>query len=537
MTVEIEHYPIRKYLEVDKFVEYCKRCKVEVSLSILEAYEKVGLLFPIYRLVVPDEYVREVFEFNNRVPFDPNIPFDVDGKWQEINELTGALSLYTLRRSLYFKQTQENGHPLDYAYECNNKFLSKPSIDNFKPWEEYKITVETINGQTIKENTVDHYYSPWQIFIADELNNKHVIIENYITGYKEYWGIKKKIIHHSSLLEFADMFQAVSNFRMMESLIWTDMTSDLKESVVEGEIFETLTTKIAHSAKNEYERHPHIQWIKFIRKLVEIHKSYLERERIKLSNEFMFFLRSTISILIDANKKSFEEISNEYDGKFKGIMSQCIEENVMVYPGMLQQIFPDEIKQSKERSSWQIERYLNELNGLLPDNSKLSTKIKDDLIDSIIEGGHEILLSHVHEIQELWFNRRLHWTSSIWAHIRSFAISIESLGRVWFDQNYLGNILETAFRKDYTSLRDSIGAEITDAEKPDEYIQKLNKILKHKKENIKGICGHHLVIAHLTRNYLSHNVQFEPEMLGSLFVEVYKSLVFTLICLFVSKSS
>jgi len=535
MTTKREHNPVRKYLKADEFVNYCKKCNVDVSISVLESYERVGLLFPIYRIVVPDEYVRAVFGYKYRIPFDTNTPFDIDGKWQGIDELADALSSYCLPKTPYFEQVLENGHPLDYAYRCKNRFLSKPSLDSFKPWEEYKIDAGTIDGYPIKEDTVEHYYSPWQIFLVDEINYMHTIEENYISEQKKGWGILKKELHPSTLIEYSEPFQSVSNFRMMESLIWLDMTFDLRQSTIEGELFRKIMTKIESIAKKEYEKYSHGEWIKFIRKLVERYDEYLEKEKAKLSYELKQFLSSSINIIMDATQKSFEEISNEYDGKFKGVRMQCLENNIVICPGRIEKIFPDELKQAKDRALRVVENYIKELNEILPDDAKIDAKVKDELVDNIIGCSHEIIFSHLHELQKLWFNREPHWRSSIWAHIRSFAISIESLGRMWFKKDYLGNVLETAFKKDYTILRESLGKGIIDAKKPDEYKQKLTTIMENRKKGFKGICGHHLVIAHLTRNYLSHNVQFEPEMLGSLFVEVYKSLVFTLISLFVKK--
>lgn len=535
MTTIKEHNPASKYLKVDEFVSYCKKCNVDVSISMLESYEKVGLLFPIYRIVVPDEYVRAVFEYNHRIPIDHNIPFDVDGEWREIDELADALSSYRLPKTPYLEQVLKNGHPLDYAYISKNRFLYKPALNSFKPWEEYKIDAGTIDGYPIKEDTVEHYYSPWQIFVVENLNERHTILENYVAGLRQGWGIFNKEISPSKILEYSELFQTVSNFRMIESLIWFDMTFDLKKSFIERELLEKILKEIKTVAKKEYEKHVHTGWINFIRKLVELFTKYFEEEKIKLSNELKSFLSSSLNMIMYATQKSFEEISDEYDGRFKGVRMLCLENNIVIYPGKLDKIFPDELKQSKERSLLIVEVYINELNKTLHDDAKIDAKVKEELIDNIIGCGHEIILSHLHELRKFWFNREPHWRSSIWAHIRSLTISIESIGQEWYKKRSRKEIFKSVFNEDYDDFRKVIGEKITDAEKPDEFKQKLTKILEYSKKDIKRIYGYHFVIAHLTRNYLSHNVQFDPEMLGSLFVEVYKSLVFTLISLFVKK--
>lgn len=534
MSGKEKHNSIKKYLEAKEFVEYCKANNVEASLDILEAYEKAGLLSPIYRFVAPNDYICALFEYNHSNPFNPNIPFDKDNKWLEIEQLGTALSNYSFKPLPQFSFALIHGHPLDYAYLSKNQLLKKPSKEDFKPWEEYKIIAGTIDGYPVKEKTVEHYYTPWQIFVLDELNLMHTIEENYVAKQKKGWGIFKQELHPSKLIGFYEYFQTISNFEMMESLIRHDITFDVRSMVIEGELYRHLKTRTAEQAKKEYEKHSPSEWIKVIRKLVELYTKYTEREKIRLADECKRFLTGTINMIIDATKKSFEEIIADYDGKFKGCMGLCEEEGVYFHPGELERIYPDTVKEAKEMARWSFESQIKQFNETHPD-VLIEETIIDALIDNIIESGHYLLLSHLHEVEKLWFNHTPRWVSSIWAHLRAFTISIESIGQEWYGQRYLNNILEYAFKKEYSRLRDSIGQGITDAKTPAEYKQKITKILEHKKEGTSGICGYHLVSAHLTRNYFSHKIKFESGMLGSIFIEVYKDLLLTLISLFVKK--
>jgi hypothetical protein len=111
---------------------------------------------------------------------------------------------------------------------------------------------------------------------------------------------------------------------------------------------------------------------------------------------------------------------------------------------------------------------------------------------------------------------------------------LESIGQEWYKRRYLGTILGSAF-KDYDNLKKAAGERITDAENSVDFRHKFEEIIKYEGKCPKGICGHHLLIAHLTRNYVSHKINVEADMLGSMFLEVYKCLVLTLISLFVRK--
>ena len=537
MSGKEKHNSIKKYLEAKEFVEYCKANNVDSSLDMLEAYEKIGLLIPIYRLVVPEEYTRALFEYNYKTTYTASDATFDDDKWQEIEQLKTALHSYNFKPLPHFDFALKHGHPLDYAYKNKNPFLQKPDKENFKPWEEFKIVAGTADGHSVKEETAKYYYTPWQIFVLDELNLMHTIEENYATKQRKGWGIFKKELQPSKLSCFCEYFQTISNFRMMESLTRQNITFDVKSSVIEGELYKQLRTRIVEQAIKEYEKHSYSDWIKFIRKQVELYTEYTEREKLKLADELKRFLTRTINMIMDATKKSFEEIKNDYDGRFKGSRCQCRDEGIMIYPGELERIYPDEVKESKEMARRSFYSLIKEINETLPNNFKIEEKTIDALIDNIIESGHHLFLSHLHEIEKLWFNHSPHWESSIWAHLRSFTVSIESIGQEWYGQRYLTNILVNAFKKEYTSLRDSIDERIIFAETASEYRQKIAIIMEHKKKGTDSICGHHLITANLTRNYFAHNVKIEPDMLGSMFIEVYKDLVFTLISLFVKKTS
>ena len=188
MSGKEKHNSIKKYLEAKEFVDYCKANNVNTSLNVLEAYEKAGLLIPFYRFVAPDEYIRSLFEYNYKIAYiTPDALFD-DHKWQEIEHLRTALRSYSFKPLPHFDFALMHGHPLDVSYRNKNPFLKKPYKDDFIPWEEYKIVAGTLEGRPVREETVEHYYTPWQIFVLDELNLMHTIEENYATKQKKGWG-------------------------------------------------------------------------------------------------------------------------------------------------------------------------------------------------------------------------------------------------------------------------------------------------------------------------------------------------------------
>lgn len=573
MSGKEKHNPIIKYLEAQKFIDYCKANRVNASFNVLETYEKYGILKPIYRLIVPEEYVKAKYEYNHfdyqkelqelvqevktkyghdkRNHYVPKIKFNCPFKWKPIETLINAMSRYSImvpitqkdgsRDISHLENIIENGHPLERKYPKNNSFLKVPDKNDFRPWKEYEVVVEIKDGYPVKENTAEEYYAPWQIFVVDELNYRHTIEKNYLTKEVKGWSVIKENIHKSRILEFSDLFQTVSNFRMLKSIIWIIETDDVKGNVIEGKRYKTLEERTKKIAKKEYKCHED-EWLKFIRKLVELYNHYTELEKNKLSQELKRFLGDTATMVIMARDIDFKTLCDEYGEGNKSWGIKIIDDIRVYYKG-LEKIFSIEENQLREHAHSIFPSYIKQINESLPADSKLPDNFNEQLVD-IIKKGDILLLTHLHEIEELWFNHKLHWVGTIWAHLRSLAIGMEDIGKEWFDERTLEGVFKKAFGENYKNLKEKYDSKlpkakdgknsITWATTPDEFIKKLNCILKNKdlSNNISNspLCKYHLVVTRLTRNFIAHHTEIE-DIRWSLFIEIYRCLILTLISL------
>jgi len=560
------HNPITKYLEAQKFIDYCKANRVDASLNALETYEKHSILMPIYRFVFPNGLIKAKYECEKENPFDPVMKLNCSSEWKPIVRLINALSNYNFGN---YPAIIKNGHPLDSEYKKHNPFLKLPNKSDFCPWKDYEIVVDIDkDGDPVKRNTAEHYYAPWQIFIVDDLNYLHTIKENYLTKERKGRGIVKKNIRKSRILEFSDLFQTISNFRMLEKIIRIIVTDDVKGSVIEGECYRTLEERTKKIAKKEYAKHNKSEWIEFIRKLVGLYYHYTELEKDNLSQELKRLLGSTAIIVMMARNKDldFKRLCDEYGGGNKSGGIRYID-GTRIYPDGLENIFPIETRQLRKRALSILPSYIKEVNNWLPEGSKLlSDNFHEQLVSTIIDEGNELLLTHLYEIEDLWFNYKPYRVGSIWAHLRSFAVGVEGLGKEWFGGEELkdaevtpkirklgkegiegvftkafGNDYKDRLKSEYNKLKleQYTKNSITWADTQDEFIEKLNCILGNKGlfNNLSSnpFCKYHLVVTHLTRNFVSHHIKIESTMMGSLFVEVYRCLVLTLVSLFAQK--
>lgn len=547
--------PTRKYLTAKEFIDYCKANRVDASFNILETYEKHGILMPIYRLVFPNELIKAKYEYEKENPFDPATKLNCTSEWEPIVRLINALSDYNFKligpfmspdgskSFAYQEDIIKNGHPLDNEYKKHNPFLKAPDKNDFRPWKDYEIVVDIDkDGDPVKRNTAEHYYAPWQIFVVDELNYLHTIKENYLTKERKGRGIVKKNIRKSRILEFSDLFQTTSNFRMLESIIRIIVTDDVKGSVIEGKCYRTLEERTKKIAEKEYAKHNKSEWMKFMRKLVELYNHYTELEKDKLSQELKRLLERTAIMVTMARNIDFETL---YDEGKKSWGRRYIDDIRIYYKG-LGKIFPIEINQLRERALSILPSYIKEVNDWLPEDSKLSDNFHEQLVSTIIDEGNGLLLTHLHEIEDLWFNHKLYRIGSIWAHLRSFAVGIEDIGKKWFRGRGIDGVFKKAFGNNYGKLESEYNRlkpthcknGITEADTPDDFIKKSKYILENKNlYSLSGspLCKYYLVVTKLTRKFVSHHIKIESTMMGSLFVEIYRCLILTLVSLFAQK--
>lgn len=529
------HNPIIKYLTDVDFCRYCEANRVEASSEVLEDYEKRSLLMPVYRLEYPEELVKL-----RRASRLDSLPTSLENKpeWKPIDELEARLSTYQHHLPGGLEETLKTGHPLDHACKENNPFLYRPVSKRFRPWREYSIIVETAEGHQIPVPRVEHYYAQWQIFVLDGLNQnvKKVPISTVSEWEQSFqskpeWRETLTKVHPSKVLEFEECFQTLADFRMYELLIWNIEWEGVEDVCLEGERAERFEKRVKDLATVHYNKHSPERWIQFIRKLVELHVRYEEREKLKLSKELKRILISAVNINLHATGWGYERLCNEVDGFVKSrAFIHTASNGSTIYPGKLEQIFPNETKLLREKTKPILQSEVTEMNKFLPNGTPLDPSKIDDLIDELLSKGYISILTHIMELNRLWFSGEdLHREDKLWSHLVSLTVSIESLGREWFPRT---TELQYIFQKAFSGYKTLNPGRNCNASNPSEFIKKLSSILQRHHSDPCGSC---LLIANLVRNYVAHGGRYTSEILGNKFVTVFKAILTTLLYLFHTK--
>ncbi|WP_434581476.1 hypothetical protein MLC52_04915 [Sulfurimonas sp. NW15] len=451
-----------KYLEEKDFVKYCKSLKLNITLQDLKYFSKQKLLYPYYSVVS-----------DNIIDLEYNI----------------------YKNHEQYQEVIENGHPFDVAFKNSNTQIKKNTNSN------------DIN-----------YYARWQIIIIQELLNNNRAIEKKICSIKNYHLVKKTTSQfNSNIIEFEPLFQTITNNLMIETLLHDEYFKLPKEqndlNIIEGILLEELNVEITTNSKKHYEKHLYIEWIKFIRKLVELYNNYIDIEKYKLADEIKIFLTTTINLIIDSEEKDFNQICIDFDGTPSLI--QKIEDDIIFSSGDLKKIYPDDIELSIEKFKITFKD--------IADKQTI-----DGLIEFIKNKELKYIFLHIYDIEKIWFNREQYWERKLWAYMRSLTVGIEFYSKDIFSCR-LGDLYShlgfTQTNGDNSISSHLNKPRIGDAESLEDYIEKLNTLIEaSKKANDQYKDEYFYHIFYLTRNFFAHKFKVDNAMTGIIFYPIYESL-------------
>ena len=147
-----------RFALVGSFISYCRGLGVETNQDELEYYEKIGVMLPIARIVYPNEYVIQ----RDQSLWIGDMDWDGADQWPAIGRLSEKLGPFPFG---YDALTDEGlFHCLDREMDGGeNPYLSRPHSADFRPWSDYRVTIQDKQGNDIRRPTVEHYYSYWQV--------------------------------------------------------------------------------------------------------------------------------------------------------------------------------------------------------------------------------------------------------------------------------------------------------------------------------------------------------------------------------------
>ena len=293
----------------------------------------------------------------------------------------------------------------------------------------------------------------------------------------------------------------------------------------------TPTRKCREIARKLFPRYKYDDWIRFLRKLLELHEDYRAKEKILLSIEIENYIARTVIFIRQANNYSFGRVCNDVSGKFSKF-GVGYENGVRVYAGKLEEIFPTEKWDLEKSVKWLLNDDLKRFNSQLIKAEKLPDTIADKVFDELSKEASGTALAAIKKINDAYFKKELWRDSEVWSGIRDLAVSIEIHGKEWLGGHVLNDVFTNSYPFSYHALKSRAGVTSpTNANTINEYLTKLKA---YQKRNVPGNrrCGRHLLITHITRNLSSHRKGLSGKVMNKNISIIYTSLVRTLFVLY-----
>ena len=147
-----------RFATVSSFISYGRGLGVETNQNELEHYEKTGAMLPVVRVVYPDGYVTQQYQSL----WNGDMDWDGVAQWPALGRLSERIGPFPFG---YEDLTDEElVHCFDRELEAgDNPHLARPGSADFRPWSDYRVTIQDKRGNDDRRPTVEHYYSYWQV--------------------------------------------------------------------------------------------------------------------------------------------------------------------------------------------------------------------------------------------------------------------------------------------------------------------------------------------------------------------------------------
>ena len=516
-----------RYLSIDRFTRFCNKMNVNLSPfnKELELYEESRIIFPAARILIPDEYAITRHKFDKKnCTYGKSIP-----GWEELENLINGRNNSSGNEKFW--------HHLDLAFKFNIKYLFDPALQEFKPWNSYFVEINNKQGEPIKRSTVKNYYHRWQIHKIYKLRKMYPLfakhkwfLDNIKEEKKE--NIKNRIpnkndgiadlfgyeIYFESLSFYIELFQNQRHFSF-SFIPEKDGITQLNDTQYEH--YKIQQIKHAKFALKKYGLN-NKGLINFLVFALILHSEYQEDEKFKLATNLENDIYFLVSFISGVTGFSSNDIENEI-GKHQSFWIQKKFRHL------------DKAQEIYDFSLETLNRMIGGYNNLTP-QYKLKNNDLEELISFISKNSLFIIPNAIFDIDKSFNEIRDFHKTMLFNGLSNLAIGLEcflkeianianSNSSKYIDTKDLFHIINTMFAwgcKFKDEKRNNL-RQYSCKNNPFSYIEEIF----NDPDIINEIKI--FIIAHCTRNLLSHNYTLDQKLYGHLFKTIYTSIIHTIL--------
>jgi hypothetical protein len=304
-----------RYLELGQFIRYCEELNVTVDKRELEYYEEKGVMLPVARVVVPEEYVKRMHEWQYR---STDMPYP--DEWPEINRLRDR---HLVLLEDYAKLTDEElVDPFDREFG-RNPYLVRPDLNNYQSWDSYQVVVEHHDDYDVKESAATPYYSYWQVHQLYEIQKypdlykNRFLIEHLPDEFRERCCRALNLELYRSFHGRAPFFDALSFYITMynreHNRTFALIPEQYRVRTLNAQQYQAYQSRLRAHAESVVAKYSLAEQdlYAFLVNLLDLHHSYLKAERLKLADELENDIVYQARLIAGKTGKEWKEVADE----------------------------------------------------------------------------------------------------------------------------------------------------------------------------------------------------------------------------------
>ena len=291
----------RRFIELREFRSHAKSLNVKrLKDDELEFYEKHCLLLPAVVRRQPTAHLVAVTQRRNALPVSNPEDLEPPEAWQRL------------------QRTHADGlHPFDAERE-HNPFLLTPDCTTFEPWDaDAKVTVTARRGRTVQRETVERYYSPWQVYVVELLRQQkyyyaHAGFLRHIDPSHDLWRqhrLPERTEWARSLRGMANGFEALERFLFADHMACQEAFDGVDDATLPEPAQQRLDTTVTTWARRSLELSglDEPAFLRFLHELTHLIDAYRRDERIALADDAEDYL-------LDAQRLAGYAFEYDWDG-------------------------------------------------------------------------------------------------------------------------------------------------------------------------------------------------------------------------------
>lgn len=505
----------KRYLRLQDFVSLCQAVSLYGCGEYeLEEYERERRMFPAARMVMPAEYASAFWGLQ----LQPSPVLEVDERFLPFHQLDWALRYGA---AMPGTETGHPRHPIDEAWGSVDGLL-RPRSEEYVRWEQYTIQIDTA-----RMPTATHFYHYWQIYELYDVRRRHKGM------YRDNVVLPRPDGAVFSLLEATSYFQHLYQLRRASE---TDQIQPDQDGMIlldqsQRQTLDQAAGQYAAETLQRYELNEAVLYAG-LRGMMALHVAYEEADRFRLAEALKTDLWRAMQ-LVHFSLGSPTEAIAEQAGRVCGFVRNYLE-----------LLFPNRREQVRSKALRILRNLVDEHNAEAPDFLMSDSDLQE--LINYIEATDLAWFEYVMvELNTAFFASHSWRTAETFLHLKALASFPESFLKALILNEAdpstkttllnqpnpgLSFVIGQVFRASFSSLLhqyQTIGQNHWSAVTPTDFATNSQYLISRiaSAQTQEGYVGANLALATLLRNFTSHHVVEDPQLLRGHYVRCVRAVL------------